>query len=140
MYQESEIVKADYKNYKQPATASSESTADDRTGHTGGKLQLQNLPSSWNPHHIVGHHPRAMAFSRTMTTWDLRNSAHLAYRELNAASIETVKILPIAAQYPELTLESTQASNTDPEDVKGTDPLSELPSRANMIFQTQTPF
>ncbi|KAF4109190.1 hypothetical protein G5714_010263 [Onychostoma macrolepis] len=46
LYQQSETVKADYKNYRKPATASSESTADNRTGHKGGRLQLQNLPSS----------------------------------------------------------------------------------------------
>ncbi|KAF4115218.1 hypothetical protein G5714_002707 [Onychostoma macrolepis] len=46
LYQQSETVKADYKTYKRPATASSESTADNRTGHKGGRPQLQNLPSS----------------------------------------------------------------------------------------------
>ncbi|KAF4097399.1 hypothetical protein G5714_021407 [Onychostoma macrolepis] len=46
LYQQSETVKADYKTYKKPATASSESTADNRTGHKGGRPQLQNLPSS----------------------------------------------------------------------------------------------
>ncbi|KAF4116695.1 hypothetical protein G5714_004184 [Onychostoma macrolepis] len=46
LYQQSETVKADYKNYRKPATASSESTADNRTGHKGGRFQLQNLPSS----------------------------------------------------------------------------------------------
>ncbi|KAF4097108.1 hypothetical protein G5714_021116 [Onychostoma macrolepis] len=46
LYQQSETVKAEYKTYKKPATASSESTADNRTGHKGGRPQLQNLPSS----------------------------------------------------------------------------------------------
>jgi len=85
LYQQTETVKADYKNYNYESTT---------------------IMSLWQ---MTEQATREEDFnSRTFPPPEIRST--LAYREHSTASIETVYILPISAQYPELTLESTWAS------------------------------